>query len=396
MYYQAVPQFHPISPPRKDAADPNAHGHSPRGHDDSETNGPRSPISVMGPPTISRESIPPPVLVPHGLHHEDPFWAPKPESFGDNQSIGNCRNITKSSTTSGDVVMKSRSTSGGHDLPMPDYSRATSPMMRLPMTDSSRHPSFASSRSNFECEDYAANRFTKVILPTQFVMMPSDYEDQAHVRDIIDANSPRKHSASGISAPSNTRNSSAANTPPSLILKAAEPGEGKQRVASVTSREAPPPLKRLPSNFHIESGPDSCDLENRLSETSWESNEKSGSNIKEKPASNVKGRKEGNPSDPNALYKPQRRATAPSIASRGKENRHGINEESTNDGKRKRSSKPMETSKNWSGKPENPSTRKASKVDTITENFTDLEDMDDLTEEGVFVRNPLGNLENNS
>lgn len=205
-----------------------------------------------------------------------------------------------------------------------------------------------------------------------------EHESESLFTDLITRLSPREFSAnSGISAPSNTRVNSAANTPPGKPSMVAElravSFAGMPRSVSVTIRDPPPPFNtRVPSNNSVNPGSDNPRSAFRQSEAHDESGEETEDKAKKRsvgrPASNVKSRKEGRTSDMGhevLSSKSQRRASAPSASALGKENSGGANGEKSGEGKRKRVTKVAASRVDLNDRLDNPDsspTRKLSKL----------------------------------
>ena len=305
---------------------------------------------------------------------------------------------------------KSRSTTGSHDEPMPDISQPRSPASShrsYPMPDYSRPISLASTRNTSENTNHGKD-------PTRLVSMLHQglakhvHDEEYHFDDYVVSLSPRKDSNySGISAPSNTRVSSAANTPPGRPSAAAEiralSYSGMPRSVSVTTRDPPPPNYRvLSSGGKPHSNSHTSD--SRHSEIQTEIEERPDAKPKKKPvgrpAGSVKGRKEGRTSETTLealTSKTRRRVSAPSASSCEKESSDESDEKIGGEGKRKRGTKLAESMVSLEDRLDNANsspTRKVSKTGHKEENPVDIADMDDLTAEGVVVRHPLGELDN--
>ena len=291
---------------------------------------------------------------------------------------------SRSTTTSGDVSMKDRSrpTSDSYDEPMPDITRPASPANSRrshPMPDCSRPQSLASSRqvSWYTGEDSTALKISHL----EYVEENEGIEEQVdenHFNDLMARMSPRDFSAnSGISAPSNTRVNSAANTPPGKTSIATDlravSFAGMPRSVSVTTRDPPPPSNtRVPSNNSINSGSDFPRPASRQSgiqdERGEETEDKGKKRSVGRPAGNVKSRKEGRMSEVGlevASSNSQRRASAPSASALGKENNGAASAEKSGEGKRKRVIKVSASKMNTKSRLDNPDsspTRKVSKL----------------------------------
>lgn len=414
LYFQAARQFHNVSSPHTQAADPDTHAHSPRRRNASMVSA-RAKLS----PAIG--SVPSPLrgFRPLGLQSDDPFWSqqgPTSDPSTGGANLYKYQNPWSRNKTSGDVSMKdrSRSTSDSYDEPMPDFSRPTSSANSRrshPMPDYSRPQSLTSSRqvSWYTGEDYGAMSVTHLNYVEEKAPGIDEQEGESLFNDLVVQLSPRKCSGnSGISAPSNTRVNSAANTPPGKHSTAAElravSYAGMPRSVSVTTRDPPPPFNtRVPSNISVKP----CSETSRLASRQMEIHDAPGEETEDKtkkrpigrPVGDVKSRKEGRTSEigldvPNS--KTQRRSSAPSASVLGKENSGGGNGEKSCEGKRKRVTKITASkvdSKDILDNPESSPTRKVSKLspeDTMHPN----NDIDDLTAEGVVMRGPLRELDN--
>ena len=305
------------------------------------------------------------------------------------------KNMTSRNTTSsGDITMKSRSTSSSHDEAMPDISRIPSPLAdhrrrSIPESQASVYaPGLMTIGSK---EDN--RRWQKEIQGEREV---NRYESQFD--DGMAALSPsRKQSTlSGISAPSNTRASSAANTPPEsgAILF-----EGHPRSVSVTTRDPPPSISRVPSDT-ISSHLETRENEPRQFEAYQNAKEKNETTIKKKPVGRPKGRKEGRSSEQGLdvpLNKTERRASTDSVNANAKE-KADESDEKVGDGKRKRVSSSLGSKVPLKDRAENAHllspTRKVSKTGQRDDISAKLGEIDALTEDGVVVRQPLGELDN--
>ena len=273
---------------------------------------------------------------------------------------------------------RSRSTSENYDEPMPDFTRPSSPTNTRrshPMPDSSRPQSLASSRqvSWYTGEDPAAMRVAHL----NYVEEAADIDEQVSetlFNDLMTRLSHRDFSAnSGISAPSNTRVNSAANTPPGKSSMASElravSFAGMPRSVSVTTRDPPPPFNiRVPSKSSINPSSDNSRSISRQSQIHDETGEDIEDKAKKRPvgrpAGNVKSRKEGRTSEMGLEVpssKSQRQASTPSTSALGKEN----DGEKSGEGKRKRVTKVATSEVNSRDRldtPDSSPTRKLSKM----------------------------------
>lgn len=315
------------------------------------------------------------------------------------------KNMTSRNTTSsGDITMKSRSTSSSHDEAMPDISRLPSPIIGLrrhSILDSQAAvyvPSLMTTGSKEQ-----NRRWQKELEGEREV---TRYDCQ--FEDGMAAFSPsRKQSTlSGISAPSNTRASSAANTPPGLHAppntsagSGAVSFEGHPRSVSVTTRDPPPSISR------VLSGNISQQSETRRNESSHNdahenAKEKTETTIRKKPVGRPKGRKEGRSSEQGLdipVHETDRRASAGSVIANVKA-KVDDTDDKVGDGKRKRVSSTFGSKVPLKDRAENAHllspTRKVSKTSLQDDISAKLGEIDDLTEDGVVVRQPLGELDN--
>ena len=313
---------------------------------------------------LAKAPLPTPLpgFCPTGLQNDDPFWSqhgPTSDSFTSGTSLHNYRNPwSRNSTISGDISMKdrSRSTSDSHDEPMPDVTRppsSSNSRRSYPMPDYSRPQSLTSSRqvSWYTGEDPATTKTAHLEYVEESVGI-DEQESESLFSDLVAGLSPREFSTnSGISAPSNTRVNSAANTPPAKIAMAGElravSYAGMPRSVSIVTRDPPPSFDtRVTTSHSVNSGFDKPRPASRQSEVHDETCEENEDKAKKRPvgrpAGNVKSRKEGRSSEiglgvPNS--KSQRRASAPSAGTLDKENGGGVDGEKSGDAKRKRVSK---------------------------------------------------------
>ena len=277
---------------------------------------------------------------------------------------------------------RSRSTSDSYDEPMPDVTRPPSPANSRrshPMPDCSRPQSLASSR---QVSWYTGEDSTTVkVSHLHYVEENAEIEEQVSESlfdGLIARMSPREFSAnSGISAPSNTRVNSAANTPPGKPSTATElravSFAGMPRSVSVTTRDPPPTFNtRVSSNNSVNPGSDNPRLASHESrshdETSEEAEDQTRKRPVGRPAGNVISRKEGRISEVDLEVpsgKSQRRVSAPSASALGKENSGVASGEKSGEGKRKRVTKVAASKINEKNRLDNPDsspTRKVSKL----------------------------------
>lgn len=300
--------------------------------------------------------------------------------------------------------MKSRSTSSSHDEAMPDISRLPSPIT------GHRRRSILESQAAAYVPDLTTsgskeqNRYWQKEL--QGEREANRHESQFD--DGMAAFSPsRKQSTlSGISAPSNTRVSSAANTPtglhaPPTTLAGAGVVlyEGHPRSVSVTTRDPPPSISRVPSDT-IRTQSETRKNESFHSDANENAKEKTETTIRKKPVGRPRGRKEGRSSEHGLdvpVNETERRASTGSVNSNAKA-KADESDDKIGDGKRKRVSSTFGSKVPLKDRAENAHllspTRKVSKTALQDDVSAKLGEIDDLTEDGVVVRQPLGELDN--
>ncbi len=353
LYFQAAQQFHNMASPQTQAADPDMHAHSPRRRRASMVSARAKQIPATGPLPMQLPGYRHP-----GVQNEDPFWSqygPTSDLFTGGAKAYHYRNPwSRSTTTSGDVSMKdrSRTTSDNYDEAMADVTRPASPATSRrshAMPDYSRPQSLASSRqvSWYTGEDSIGLKVSQL----EEVVEDVGIEERASeivLGESIDRMSPREFSvSSGITAPSNTRVNSAANTPPGNFSKPSMAAELRAASFAGVPRSQLPFNTRLPSNNNVLFGADSPRPASRQSEEihdeiGEETDDKSRKRPVGRPAGSVKSRKEGRTSELGLEVlssKSQRRASAPSTSAIGKENSGGATGEKSGEGKRKRGTK---------------------------------------------------------
>ena len=405
MWLQAQQQFHNMVPPRSDEEDPEAHAHSPRRRDASLKMARARLDAAMGPSPDKYE-----LMVHSGFqgrevhgnesclsqHGADPFIGGTVSSskFLDNLN-------SRNTTNSGDITMKSRSTSSSHDEPMPDAFRVPSPASRRRSILEFQAAAYAPGLMNVGSIEQNSHWQREII---------GEGLGNHQFDDLMAAFTPhRKESAlSGISAPSNTRASSAANTPPvprtqpstSAGLEVASI-EGHPRSVSVTTRDPPPAFPRSQFNTcRSQSG--SQEIEARLLKKHEIGNDDIETTIKHKPAGRPRGRKEGKNNEQGlnlpSPKPPGRTSTGSANANANGQEISDESDEKAGDCKRKRVSSMFGTRSTLSHRAENleflSPTRKVSKIGLQDDTAAKLGEIDELTEDGVAVRKPLGELEN--
>lgn len=424
MWWQGQQQFHNhnFPSPRTEPADPEAHGHSPRRQQGPEETVGARPEIVMAPPHMSQEPIAHPAFKAHGSHNANsPFWSQREpmhdpfagastlNSFYNTVATHNNTNNTRPGETC--AIDHSRATSSSHDQSMPDYSRPLSPASSrhsYQIPDDSRPPTFPGSRhaSGFANPAMNENGLSRL---ESMLQSHQEHEVESQFNDMMASFSPRTNSnTSGISAPSNTRVNSAANTPPlqsRMTFAAAQDRvssySGHPRSVSVTTRDPPPlafqvsqggtkPLLDFAAGTHAGSEGNAGDKKSQ-SETI----------IKKAPAGKPKGRKEGRTSELGGndipVNKAQKRGTTGMSSAQGKEN-NATSDGNISDGKRKRASNAagpkIALEDRFVNHANSSPTRKVSKIGPRESPSKGLDDLVDLTAEGVVARTPLGELEN--
>ncbi len=415
MWWQGQQQFHDATSPRAEAVEADAHGHSPRRRQPSKENGRARADSVMAPPHMSQGLTAHPAFRARAAHSNDPFWSqhgPMHDPFtgAANPTAFYKTVTTRNSTGSGDISMpdQSRSTSSSHDETMPDYSRPLSPAnshRSHPMLDYSRPPTLPGSRNISDFANSAMNELGLSRLETMLQSHPGypGYDAESQFEAMMASISPRRDSnLSGISAPSNTRASSAANTPPPGTVNPfatqdrANSYNDHPRSVSVTTRDPPPPaIHMCLGAIEASSASFGSDVRQDVRDVGLQPE----TVVKKRPIGRPKGRKEGRTSDvgglENSVNKAQRRATTG--FTNGKENTQG-SAEKISDGKRKRAitaaGLKVALEDRIANHDASSPTRKVTKTGPKGDSAAELIDMDDLTAEGVIARAPLGTLEN--
>lgn len=418
MWLQTQQQFYNVPSAHPDPGDAEAHGHSPRRRDASTA---RAKLEAkMAPSDIAYGTTGKPVSQDRGLHSNDPFWSQHgavSDPFVGGVSFNSFyKNMASRNTTesAGDVIMRSHTTSNSHDVSMPDASRHLSPASSRrshPMPDYSGPPSLAPSRKGSEFAKPGTNGVGRV--PIGAMLLSNEWQDESgadrghqesQFNELMASFSPlRNESVSGISAPSNTRVNSAANTPPGAHLRPSAAAlsralsyEDHNRAVAMTTRDPPPPYTRAPSAVKSHSASGKSD--SRQSESPHHPNERAEGTVRKKPVGRPRGRKEGKTTEPTleGAGNTQRRRSMDFTTAGGKENTES--EEKIGDGKRKRVSGVVGVKVALEERVENPDllspSRKISRTCLLDESSPRLGDLDELTAEGVVTRQPLGELEN--
>ena len=415
MWWQGQQQFHNHTSQPTGLADAEAHAHSPRCQQNHQDVSEAQPEKAMTTSHISQELVAHPAFRATGILGNDPFWSqhgPMHDPFT-GAATSNSFYKTVATYHPGELSKpSSRSTSTSHDESMPDYSRPLSPVSSrrsYPMPDYSRPATVPGSRRPSDLADSAIYDFGFSRLDSMLQSHQAQ-ETENQFEDLIAAFSPRKHSSnSGISAPSNTRVNSAANTP--QLKPSGTSAAAKERVSSYASH--PRSVSVTTRDPHLpHSAQASCNGKKSTSSAPWkvvadmnheviETKSQSETVVKKRPIGRPRGRKEGKTSEAGGsnapMSKVQRNSTLGSLSTQGKEN-ESMGAKATSDGKRRRASN-IAGSKvaledrltNYDG---SSPTRKVSKVGPQGSPCKDIIDLDDLTAEGVVTRAPLGELEN--
>ena len=445
MFYQALQQeCNPLSPHKDKNADPDAHAHSPRhGVVASQASASAKLESTAHPPSFSYGIMqsgmmmpPPPLRLPrHQLgdpslpqfSYHDPFSSIGEQVYGRRF----LENSTRQTSSSGDVSMQDapslKSQSAINDELMADYIRPLSPISSYksyPMKDYSRPLSPESHRilsppplpvtrslsppqdRQVSDESLRGPRMQRLFNEVETQSEREDpFPEDSQFSEMIGAMSPRKSPGSGYYPPTNTRASSAANTPPAALRPSAAAEAralsygGKNRSVSHTTRDLPPLThSRTASEIAAKPRNKTRRADSRQLEVSNETANKLQKVIKNLPSTNVKSRKETRASelDHDDATRPQRRVSAGSTAVQDKENVDAMHP-SGGDNKRRRVSgdntSPGMMSIAQTIRPYTPS-RETSGTVTRADSPEKINETDDLTPEGVVVRSPLGDLNN--
>ena len=366
--------FNATSPRKVDVtSDPDAHAHSPRRHGVANSNrDPRPSSEVLTPchllprPNVSR-SMGPPLLPGQRPFLDSNSWSilpPMPDPFM--------------------ISRKPRSgPSSSCDEAMPDYSYSTT-------SASSRNVSHevpsdmawsAAGSSQHEIEDCAHS------LPRAYSPPTATGAGRLH---------------NGWVAPANTRVNSAANTPPietrpSAAARAGASSGSHPKNFSVSETAEDPTLPQMKQSWRA------IDLADRKKPSGVFRGEEWIPKNDIKPADLIKSRKEGSNSETGSLPKPPKVLRGKSSqlyinrrASEGKEN-------ATSDSKRKRvvSAPGQKFVIDDGGPPDLSPTRRVSKVTKVKISNSPSKQIeheeplvDDLTEEGVIVRQALKEIHN--
>ena len=393
MWWQGQQQFHNTMSPS--SANHEAHSHSPRRQIISIASTGIETDSKLTSKAIAQDQSAHPAIRARDHGQNDPFWSqhgPMHDPFtGNTNPTWFHRAVaSRNSNSSGDVSMldRSRYTSSSHDQSMLDYPHHTT-------SSSSRNA------SNFEP---SAVSHVGLSHPGNTFRSRQEQDAASYFDGIIAPSSPRNISTSGISAPSNTRVSSAANTPPKTVNQASGLGDMDKttsvktnaRSVSVTTRDPPPPF------IYVSSSDAAAPSMKPSAPSQHKESEDAGilrGAIKKKPAGRPKGRKEGRTNEFDGVKsittKIQRSATTGSMAVGGKENimRSPGN---LSEGKRKRVSDleaKIALLDGLSDQGISSPTKKWSKVEPQGI-AADLDELEELTAEGVRARTPFKDIHN--
>ncbi|MCJ1291688.1 hypothetical protein MMC34_003233 [Xylographa carneopallida] len=262
------------------------------------------------------------------------------------------------------------------------------------------YPSRSNNKSDVSMPDYsrsitpASSRNLTSEIPTHVRPSNTMQNPETMFSDMMPLFNNCENDISGVIAPANTRVSSAANTPPipsrpsaAAEARASSYSKERSRAVSITAKDAPP-KPRESSDISMQSG---------CSEDQTSTKNLADVRVHIKPASDVKGRKEGRVSELDIPTHVQKKSSNSSIGS-GTGNKENattrvITTVVLSDGKRKRASTiPQITSKDEEDLGSSPS-RKAPKKQTSKGQINPMsarEPFDDTLGE----RSPLGSLDN--
>ena len=350
MLHQVQNQIYSLSSPRKvQGPDPDAHGHSPRRQHTVDSFQTRM---VYQDPVAALAS-------PRKVQFAHPFYWPQIPPVYDN--------IPSHSRYQVHGRQPGLSSSG--DQSMPDYPHSSTPASSGNISDNQNH------------SDSPAGGLT-------------------NVNNIYDSYycSPTRLVSNGTMAPANTRVSSATNTPKQKNRKPSAAAEAESssfsnihlRSVSVTTRD--------PAKPHIREQSDTS-MQSCFSDPVSEQGEATEGHIKQRPAKDVKGRKEGKVSELEFGLQLHKKLSQGSAEGPDKENIvEGSSGEQkstapSGDVKRKRSTASLSAGSKVLGEghansSSSPS-RKVSRVGSLKD-----QDLDDLTPEGVVTRAPLAGVAN--
>ena len=255
MWYQPTqPIYNSASPAKRDpfTEELDMHAHSPRRRT-SSTNGLRDKFSTAMPIEPMHTSMLPPPPPPFSRETPVVSWTPVSslhDPFVENgrKGLWNRRSVGRSSES---------------DQPMPDYTRSVTP---------------ATSSHQSNNNDYIAHSRPSTGLENR----------QALEESLTNMFNEITEGSSGVSAPANTRASSAANTPPfpnrpSFAAEARAASYTRTRAVSITPNDGPPKSRESSDTT----------MKSHSSEEYTKEEQDAGKKIHAIPATEIKGRKEG-------------------------------------------------------------------------------------------------------
>ena len=277
-------------------------------------------------------------------------------------------------------------------LPGPSASRPRSPSGPVPVDPKTGLSLEAATVATWPLDEEEAFR-REAFEPSQFV-------------ELYESISPRRLTGSGIFAPTNTRVSSAANTPPAAPRPSAAAEAralsygGKDRTVSNATRDLPPAtLSRAITEPEpkLKARVTSRKSDSRQSKIRDEPSPKPQKIVKKTPSLSVKGRKENRTSEIGLeeSTESQRKTSTTSVALQNKENIDALHP-SGGDSKRRRVSNPFDTDTALAAETiVQTSPRKTSfNAESKGVSPNKMNEIDELTAEGIITRTPFGHLEN--
>ena len=349
MLHQVQNQIYSLSSPRKvQGPDPDAHGHSPRRQHTVDSLQTRM---VYQDPVAALTS-------PRKVQYAQPFYWPQIPPVYDTIPVHSRYQVHG----------RQPELSSSGDQSMPDYPHSSTPASSGNLTDNQNH------------SDSPAGG-----LP--------------NVNNIYDPYycSPTRIVSSGTMAPANTRVSSATNTPTQKNRKPSAAAEAESSSFSNTHLRSVSVTTRDPAKPHIRE-PSDTSMQSCFSDPASEQGEATEGHIKQRPAKDVKGRKEGKVCELEFELQLQNKLSRGGSAERpDKENiiDGGSSEHKStapSDAKRKRSMASLSTAGKVLGEGHANSSSPSRKVTRVS-SLKD-QDLDDLTPEGVVTRAPLAGVAN--
>ena len=241
-----------------------------------------------------------------GLLNDDPFWSQRTQSsdpFSGSICLENPldRVTSRNLVGSGDALNPDTSRYGlsTQDVPVPDYSRPLSPAS----SHRTSHSIPNAHRGPAKDQDNTPSHLGAGLDQQRFGPTLHIPQGTGQVNDTTTSHSPRV--GSGISAPSNTRNNSAASTPPgpqrdgsAAVLRAVSyPSYStQQRSIPVPVNDPPPVYERIPSILQHQQRADTRTPSSNQSHALAEHALRETAAAK-KPRGRPKGKKEGRTSD---------------------------------------------------------------------------------------------------